>query len=226
MRSSGSPAAVAAQQLEQPPPQFQLGERDRSPVDLRWESPKSTIQLEDLLFGIGSQFDDMTFSPRQLSYMKNPVRANNNNDNNNPSSTRLPRGTKKACSPVETTSTKATKEMALLGGYQENDAFVSEETVILLDKGGEDPSGLPLLYEEELPNDTAAGRSKPGSSYLRHLPETLAPAMRRVLAVVWNLVRWKVYSGICVRSSLQRHHQRQKQQGGEKLQGVRGLVYI
>lgn len=39
------------------------------PVELRWESPKSTIQLEDLLFGIGSQFDGMVFSPQQLSYI-------------------------------------------------------------------------------------------------------------------------------------------------------------
>lgn len=46
------------------------GEREHSPVTLRWESPKSTIQLEDLLFGIGSQFDDMALSPKQLSHMR------------------------------------------------------------------------------------------------------------------------------------------------------------
>ncbi|KAK7984820.1 hypothetical protein PG996_005944 [Apiospora saccharicola] len=49
--------------------QFQQVEGERCPVALRWESPKSTIQLEDLLFGIGSQFDKMPFSPRQLSYI-------------------------------------------------------------------------------------------------------------------------------------------------------------
>ncbi|KAK7962164.1 uncharacterized protein PG986_002989 [Apiospora aurea] len=213
-----------------PSPQVQPGETEPNyPFAPRWETPKSTIQTEDLLFfGIGSQFDDKTPSPRRLSFVTTSTHIQHS-----VSSTRLSLDPK-VCSPVGvTTSTMSSREMPLHDGYQEDDdgrefdAYGSEETFVSLDNG-EDLYRPLLLYDEKpLELNTTTGISKPGS-YLCNLPKTLASTMRRVLAGAWNLLRWKICGGLCVVSSGHRfrHHGQQKQQGGEKLQEVRRPIYL
>ncbi|KAK8016532.1 hypothetical protein PG993_014721 [Apiospora rasikravindrae] len=159
------------------PMKAQLRETEQNyPVNPpRWETPKSTIQLEDLLF-IGSQFNDTMFPPGRLSLAQDP----------------------EPCAAVQTATKKATWEMSPLldgcrvhnEGEKEVDAYESDETLVLLENG-EDSSRLPLLVKEKLPEShTTTGKSKSGS-YLRSLPKNLASTMRRVLAGVWDMVRWK-----------------------------------
>ncbi|KAK7999804.1 hypothetical protein PG990_012404 [Apiospora arundinis] len=169
------------------------------PVDLRWESPKSTIRLEDLLFGIGSQFDDLAFSPRQLSYIH------------------------AATTPCEG-ATNDDKCYDSRDEYDNDCTYEHGETTLLLAKG-EDSSHLPILYGELPPAATATSRLKLGP-YLLRLSRALTRTMRRFLKSVWEVVGLKACGGLCARSSYQRRQRKRNRHGREKQQGERGLIYL
>ncbi|KAK7914844.1 hypothetical protein PG985_012547 [Apiospora marii] len=191
------------------PPQTRKGGREHRPVTLRWESPKSTIQLEDLLFGIGSQFDDMTLSPRQLSCIDFAC-------DQNPDDRPQPPGPSLSSSMAPTAGgpdalTMQPQDMTPAHHHEDAD----EDTILLVDKA--DVSSRSSL----LPVASAAPRPKPAPSYLRRLSGTLASTMRRVCAGLWNLVRWKVCNGVRV------HRRPRRQQGGlEKRGGRGGVIYL
>ena len=221
---------------EKIPSQVQLGEREHCPVTLRWESPKSTIQLEDLLFGIGSQFDDMPFSPRQLSYIHSAC-DQNSEDRQQPPNPSLASSMAPAAGAARGPdfSTTQAEDMAPVTFYEDadgsdSDTYADESTAPLVDKG-KDSSCSPLLYED-LPVATAAPKPSPGLSYLRRLSGTLASTMRRVYIGLWNLLKWKICNGIRVHSSgsrrgLRQQQQQQQQQGGlEKYGGRGGVIYL
>ncbi|KAK8122523.1 hypothetical protein PG984_011193 [Apiospora sp. TS-2023a] len=205
--------------------QPQQVEGERCPVALRWESPKSTIQLEDLLFGIGSQFDDMPFSPRQLSYIHAAYEHKPDDKLLTPDPSLPPSMAAAAGARVADASTTQSKDTALVEYHDaddsDSDTYADENTILLVDKGEEGSSRLPLQYED-LPVATSAPRSSAGSSYLRRLSGTLASTMRRLCVVLWKLVRWRVCNGI--HGSGRR---RQQPGGHEKHGGARGgVIYL